>query len=68
MHDRWKLFSNEDGTHLELYDLGDDPLEKRDLSGGNPQVVAGLKQKLEEWKASLPDKPSEDCFSEERGS
>ncbi len=68
MHDRWKLLSNEDGKHFELYDLADDPLEKRDLSGQKPQVVTVLKQKLEEWKATLPDKPSENCFSEERGS
>jgi arylsulfatase len=41
---RWKLV---DGK--ELYDEQSDPAEKRDLSAGNPQVVADLRRQYQNW-------------------
>jgi arylsulfatase A-like enzyme len=41
---------------LELYDLKNDPGEKRNLAGERPEVVARLKSRLLEWDASVEKK------------
>lgn len=43
-----KYLRNDDGTE-ELYDLGRDPLEERNLAETRPEAVAGLRARLEEW-------------------
>ena len=63
---QWKLLSNRDGSHRELYDIAADPLETKDVAGDLPEVVNGLVAKLEAWKATLPEAPSGDVFSAER--
>ncbi|MEZ5302774.1 MAG: sulfatase-like hydrolase/transferase [Verrucomicrobiales bacterium] len=63
---RWKLLASSDGSHAELYDLQNDPLERIDLSTAEPDVVAGMSGKLDQWKATLPSNPSGDVFSAER--
>ena len=63
---QWKLLSNRDGRHRELYDIAADPLETKDVAGDLPEVVNGLVAKLESWKATLPEAPSGDVFSAER--
>ncbi len=45
----WKLFSNRDGSQVELYDLASDPVESEDLSLRHPDVVQALKPSLLEW-------------------
>ena len=64
----WKLIwveSNYDGwtDRALLFDLARDPLERRDLSGEHPDVVAQLKQALEARHAAvtgaLPAGPAE---------
>lgn len=62
----WKLLTSTDGSHVELYDLQQDPLEKADLSDSQLEVVAKLLHKLNDWQASLPAHPSGDVFSQER--
>ena len=62
----WKLVSNTDSSHVELYDLVSDPLEKTDRRGENPEVVRRLLGKIERWKATLPARPSGAVFSAER--
>lgn len=62
----WKLLSNKDGSHIELYDLAVDPLETKDLKDAQPEVVERLKNAIESWKAELPAGPSGDVFSAER--
>jgi len=62
----WKLVANRDVSHVELYDIAADPLEEADLSEEKPEVVTQLLATLEEWKATLPDKPTGDVFSAER--
>jgi len=62
----WKLVSNHDASHVELYDITKDPLEETDLNESNPETVANLLGKIDEWRATLPAKPSGDVFSSER--
>ena len=51
---QWKLFANDDGKRVELYDIPADPAEKTDLAEKNPEVVARLLPKLLGWKKTLP--------------
>lgn len=62
----WKLLVNHDSDYVELYDLSEDAYEQRDLKESEPNVVKELLQKLDEWKATLPNKPVGDVFSKER--
>ena len=61
--DQWKLVTNAKGSHLELFDLVADPYEKNDLKEKNPKVVKALSRLLEEWKSTLPAKPTGKVFS-----
>jgi hypothetical protein len=38
-----------DTTPVRLYNLKDDPHEKNDLAGANPDVVERLRKKIEAW-------------------
>jgi len=40
----------EDGGRTELYDLRDDPNEKRDLAASQPERVAALSRTLHDWQ------------------
>jgi N-acetylgalactosamine-6-sulfatase len=62
----WKLVTNKDLSYLELYDIMEDPYEKNDLKVSNKETVNQLMKILEEWKESLPEKPSKHLFSEWR--
>ena len=66
VHEDWKMLVNRDGSHLELYHLATDPLEKTDLKEENPEVVAQLSAMLAEWKETLPSEPDASCFSKLR--
>jgi arylsulfatase A-like enzyme len=47
----WKLVEFfEDGGHVELYDLANDPSEGRDLSREMPERTAGLSETLHAWQ------------------
>ncbi len=63
---QWKLLSNRDGSHVELYDLAADPLEQTDRAKEQPEVVKTVVAKLAAWKTTLPAKPTGDVFSAER--
>ena len=63
VHQTWKLVSNKDASYIELYDLATDPFEKNDLESGKPEVVQQLLEKIEDWKATLPAKPTGNVFS-----
>ena len=63
---QWKLVSNKDASYVELFDLGKDPYEKHDLKATQTAIVEGLLKKLEQWKTSLPAKPTGAVFSAER--
>ncbi len=40
-------------TSPQLYDLLDDPDEKTNVAGDNPEVVADMTRQLEDWQASV---------------
>ncbi|MEC5126253.1 sulfatase-like hydrolase/transferase [Verrucomicrobiales bacterium BCK34] len=63
---QWKLVSNHDASYVELYDIVADPLETTDLKESQTEVVASLLESIEDWKATLPEKPTGKVFSEER--
>ena len=50
----WKLLMHADASHLELYQLNDDPAEQRNIADANPDVARALMTKLLTWQRSLP--------------
>jgi arylsulfatase A-like enzyme len=46
---RYKKVHTWDTTPVRLYNLKDDPHEKNDLAGANPDVVERLRKKIEAW-------------------
>ena len=66
VHQQWKLLANQDFSHLELYDIQADPLEKVDRSNDAGETVERLRDLIEEWKATLPEIPSGEVFSQLR--
>jgi N-acetylgalactosamine-6-sulfatase len=63
---KWKLVTNRDSSHHELYDIAESPYEKVDLKKDHPEAAAELLVKIEAWKATLPPGPDSRLFSEER--
>ena len=62
----WKLLANKDSSYVELYAIGSDVFEEKDLKEQNAQVVEQLLAKLEAWKETLPVQPTGNVFSAER--
>ena len=62
----WKLVTNNDLSHVELYDIAKDVSEKNDLKAQHPETVKQLLKKLGVWQKTLPTKPEGDVFSAER--
>jgi hypothetical protein len=54
--ERWKLVRL--ACTRELYDLGADPGEVRDVSAEHPEVVRSLQADLDAWESSIPCYPS----------
>jgi arylsulfatase A-like enzyme len=50
---RWKLATNLLGEKAELYDVVDDPAEKKDLAAQQPEVVKRLQEWRSQWWASV---------------
>ena len=66
VHKNWKLLTNRDSTHIELYNIIADPKEKNNLALKKPEAVKQLLQQIEDWKATLPKHPTGNVFSKER--
>lgn len=49
---QYKIYSDDDGNHYELYDLLNDPGESKDLSAANGERVKSMSAALDEWIAS----------------
>ena len=50
----WKLMAPlRDGAAPELYHLGDDPAESKDLAAANPEVAARLLKAWEDWQVDV---------------
>jgi arylsulfatase A-like enzyme len=50
----WKLLVNADGSDAQLFDLGTDIFETRNVAEANPQISARLKQQALAWRKELP--------------
>ena len=59
----WKLISNSDLSHVELYAITQDQKESNDCSAEHPEVVNLLKRRIQEWQQTLPLKPEGPVFS-----
>ncbi len=66
VHENWKLMTNRDRNYSELYDLVADPYEKNNLYEQRPEIASELMQRIEGWRATLPEQPSGGVFSSER--
>jgi arylsulfatase A-like enzyme len=53
---QWKLYMAPPGEPAELYDVANDPGERKNLAAANPTVVADLSAVAKKWNASLPAK------------
>lgn len=62
----WKLVANNDLSHLELYRISTDVSESDNLADAEPGEAARLLSLLEDWRATLPEKPTGNVFSKER--
>ena len=49
----WKLIEFWEQDQVELYDLGKDIGEQKDLSQSNPAKVAELQQTMQQWRAGI---------------
>ena len=53
----WKLLCEYDGSRPQLYDLGKDPAESKDVSVQNPAIVERLSSAVVKWYQSAPPAP-----------
>ncbi|MGJ8697531.1 MAG: sulfatase family protein [Verrucomicrobiaceae bacterium] len=63
LHHQWKLVTNTDGSQKELFNIIADPYEETNLAEANQETVTRLSQLLEDWKKTLPEKPTGNVFS-----
>jgi arylsulfatase A-like enzyme len=52
---RYKIYSNNKGKTCMLFDLIEDPGEKKDLSAEKPEILQSMKATLEKWRKSCKD-------------
>jgi arylsulfatase A-like enzyme len=52
---RYKIYSNNKGKTCMLFDLIEDPGEKKDLSAEKPKILQSMKATLEKWRKSCKD-------------
>ncbi|HOD82511.1 MAG: Arylsulfatase precursor [Planctomycetes bacterium ADurb.Bin126] len=55
----YKLLMNQDAGGAQLFNLADDPSERKDLASSKPEVAAAMRQRLLAWRQTLPDLPGE---------
>ncbi len=63
---KWKLLLGKDPQQIELFHFPKDRLEADNLQATQKEEVERLKTMLADWKTTLPDMPSNKCFSTER--
>ena len=60
---RWKLVSNQDLSHLELFDIAGDVGETCNLKEERIRIAEDLLAELKRWQATLPKEPTGNVFS-----
>ena len=50
----WKALVNDDGSNLELYDLGRSAVERTNVAAQHPDVARKLADRVMAWRKSLP--------------
>jgi len=66
VENQWKMVTNRDQSHVELYNMLSDPFEKKDLSQSSRPTVDHLTTTLNQWVSTLPAQPTGNVFSSER--
>lgn len=56
----WKLLMNPDGSRQELYRIAGDTMELQNLAEQNPDILASMTAKLQDWYATLPEAPADE--------
>jgi len=54
----WKLFTNADRSHVELFDVIHDPEERWNVAAAHPDIAERLTTAATEWGKTLPDSPT----------
>ena len=62
----WKLVVDVTGDKYELFNIKEDWKEVNNLAEQNPEKSKELLKLVNDWKASLPEEPKENCLSEVR--
>jgi len=52
---RYKIYSNNKGKTFMLFDLIEDPGEKKDLAAEKPEILQSMKVTLDRWRKSCKD-------------
>ena len=64
--DRYKLITHLEGTATELYDLVQDPAEKKNIAASEGEQVARMQALLAEWHANLrPVAPAQEVLDQD---
>jgi arylsulfatase A-like enzyme len=51
---RWKLLVNDDGSHIELYDINADQNETQNVAEKNPKIAKRLTEAALQWRKAQP--------------
>lgn len=50
----WKLLVNADGSDVLLFNLKEDPLEKKNIAEQHPDITGRMKEQALAWRSALP--------------
>jgi arylsulfatase A-like enzyme len=53
--EKYKLYGDKWGDNIELYDLADDPAEKKNLASAHPEIIEKLRSEYGIWEQSVKE-------------
>ena len=62
MDNEYKIYSNNEGQHFELYNISNDPEEQNDLAGSEPERLSEMVSVWRKWKASQMNSAQENDY------
>ncbi|SDM05413.1 sulfatase-like hydrolase/transferase [Kriegella aquimaris] len=62
MDNEYKVYSNDEGQHFELYKISNDPEEQNDLAGSEPERLSEMVSVWRKWKASQMNSAQENDY------